>query len=165
MPWKGAWVLKRPPAKRCFDDIVEMQEGTRHESDILKSAIKEAYGMDFVNAKRVLKTKFKRKNRDGLTLADRIRMNRYGNGSADGTSGERNDSAFASVDIADFASLEENERRSPTPEPTISREAANQRQTPPKVIMNYKVSHWNASTFYTYLIHLSVFISPTSKKN
>lgn len=61
--------------------------------------------------------------------------------SADGTSGERNDSAFASVDIADFASLEENERRSPTPEPTISREAANQRQTPPKVIMNYKISH------------------------
>lgn len=55
------------------------QTGTSHDS-ILKSAINEAYGMDFVNAKRVLKTKFKRKNKDGLTLADRIRMNRYGNG-------------------------------------------------------------------------------------
>lgn len=54
--------------------------------------------------------------------------------SVDGANGERNDSAFASVDIADFASLEENDKRSPTPEPTISREAAqNHRQSPPKV--------------------------------
>jgi hypothetical protein len=56
-------------------------KGTRqNDSEVLKSAINEAYGMDYVNAKAVLKTKFKRKNKDGLTLADRIRMNRYGSG-------------------------------------------------------------------------------------
>ena len=60
--------------------VSSIPAGSPNEADILKSAIHEAYGMDFVNARRVLKTKFKRKNKDGLTLADRIRMNRYGNG-------------------------------------------------------------------------------------
>lgn len=65
-----------------FDvEVFIYYEGTKqNDSEVLKSAINEAYGMDFVNAKAVLKTKFKRKTKDGLTLADRIRMNRYGSG-------------------------------------------------------------------------------------
>lgn len=37
------------------------------------------YGMEYVNASRVLKAKYKRnRNKDGLTLAERIKMGRYG---------------------------------------------------------------------------------------
>lgn len=41
----------------------------------------QVYGMDYVNASRILKTKYQRsKNKDGLTLAERIKMGRYGSG-------------------------------------------------------------------------------------
>ena len=40
------------------------------------------YGMDYVNASRVLKAKYRRNrnNKDGMTLAERIKNGRYGSG-------------------------------------------------------------------------------------
>ncbi|KAK3106582.1 hypothetical protein FSP39_023075, partial [Pinctada imbricata] len=106
-------------------------ESVQQIGDVFNSV----YGMEFVNAKRVLKSKYKRKNRDGMSLADRIKHGRGGSGAEtyDGSNGERNDSAFASVDIADFANLDENERRTPTPEPTVSqRQPTARTQASPK---------------------------------
>ena len=54
----------------------------KDEIKVLKKNFMAVYGMDYVNASRVLKAKYRRNrnNKDGMTLAERIKNGRYGSG-------------------------------------------------------------------------------------
>ena len=62
--------------------ILNMFISDKEEINLLKKNFLAVYGMEFVNASRVLKAKYKRNknNKDGMTLAERIKNGRYGSG-------------------------------------------------------------------------------------
>ena len=62
--------------------ILNMFISDKEEIKLLKKNFMAVYGMEFVNASRVLKAKYKRNknNKDGMTLAERIKNGRYGSG-------------------------------------------------------------------------------------